>query len=195
MAAIRGSLVTLRPARESDRRAVYQWLAESDVTRSMMGPPLFPDSPVPTWDEFCADYAPHFFDGTRPMVGASFVIEVEGDALGQINYEMNALARDTAELDIWLRSEDVTGRGYGTDALVTLTRHLHETHSSVREGRVRRAAHHERRADRHLRTGRLRGQRTAAQERGHPVGWHGTRPGVRGVHLGDVDRTERAFAA
>jgi RimJ/RimL family protein N-acetyltransferase len=127
MAAIRGSLVTLRPARESDRRAVYQWLAESDVTRSMMGPPLFPDSPVPTWDEFCADYAPHFFDGTRPMVGASFVIEVEGDALGQINYEMNALARDTAELDIWLRSEDVTGRGYGADALVTLTRHLQET--------------------------------------------------------------------
>ncbi|MDP2183229.1 MAG: GNAT family N-acetyltransferase [Actinomycetota bacterium] len=123
---IRGSIVTLRPARESDRRAVYRWLAESDVTQSMMGPPLFPDTPAPTWDEFCEDYGPHFFDGTRHQVGRSYIIEVDGEAVGHVNYDGMDLVQNTAELDIWLCCEKVCGRGYGPDALVALTSYLHE---------------------------------------------------------------------
>jgi hypothetical protein len=83
---IRGSLVTLRPAVEQDRRAVYDWMANPDVAASMMGPPLFPEHPVPTWEEFCADYLPHFFDGSRPDLGRSFIIEVNGEPVGHINY-------------------------------------------------------------------------------------------------------------
>ena len=124
---MRGSLVTLRPAQEHDRRPIYQWLAESDLTPSMLGPPLFSDAPVPTWDQFCADYGPHFFDGTRQEVGRSFIIEVEGDAVGHVGYDGMDLARSIAELDIWLRSCEVCGRGYGSDALVTLTRYLYKT--------------------------------------------------------------------
>jgi ribosome biogenesis GTPase len=123
---IRGSVVALRPARESDRRAVYEWLAESDVTRSMMGPPLFPDTPPPNWDEFCEDYGPHFFDGTKPEIGMSYVIEVDGAAVGHVNYDGMDRARSTVELDVWLRSEAVCGLGYGPDALTALTAHLHE---------------------------------------------------------------------
>jgi RimJ/RimL family protein N-acetyltransferase len=121
------AVVTLRPARGSDRREIYRWLAESDVTASMMGPPLFPDHPPPTWEEFCRDYGPHFFDGTREDVGRSFIIEVAGEPVGQVNYDGMDRARGTAELDIWLRSESVCGRGYGPDALAALTRHLHGT--------------------------------------------------------------------
>jgi RimJ/RimL family protein N-acetyltransferase len=123
---IRGSMVTLRPARESDRRDVYRWLAESDVTRCMMGPPLYPDASVPTWDEFCDDYGPHFFDGSREEVARSYVIEVDGEAVGHVNYDGMDPVRGTVELDIWLRSEGVCGRGYGSDALAALTGHLHE---------------------------------------------------------------------
>src|SRR5262245_45159900 len=124
---IRGSVVTLRPAREDDRRAVYQWLAESDLTPSMLGPPLFPETPAPTWDEFCEDCGPHFFDGKREEAGRSFIIELDGEAVGHINYDGVDLARGLAELDVWLRSGNVCGRGYGSDALVALTCHLHET--------------------------------------------------------------------
>ena len=124
---IRASLVTLRPAREQDRRAIHQWLAESDLTPSMLGPPNFPDAPVPTWDQFCADYGPHFFDGTRQEVGRSFIIEVDGEAVGHVNYDGLDLARCLAELDIWLRSSEVCGHGYGSDALMALTQHLHES--------------------------------------------------------------------
>jgi RimJ/RimL family protein N-acetyltransferase len=118
---MRGSLVTLRPAREQDRRAIYQWLAESDLTPSMLG--HFPDAPVPSWDQFCVD----FFEGTSQEVGRSFIIEVDGDAVGHVGYDGMDLARSIAELDIWLRSSEVCGRGYGSDALVTLTRALCET--------------------------------------------------------------------
>ena len=123
---IRGSLVSLRPALEQDRPAVYQWLAESDLTASMLGPPDFCDAPAPTWVQFCDDYGGHFFDGTRQEVARSFIIEAHGRAVGHVNYDGMDLMRRFAELDIWLRSSEVCGRGFGSDALLALTRHLHE---------------------------------------------------------------------
>jgi hypothetical protein len=81
---IRGSLVTLRPASEDDRRAVYQWLAQSDLTASMLGPPDFTDVPAPDWEQFCTDYGTPFFDGTREEVGRSFIIEAD-QPVGHVN--------------------------------------------------------------------------------------------------------------
>jgi diamine N-acetyltransferase len=122
-----GSLVSLRPARESDRRNVYEWLARSDVTPSMMGPPLYAEAPIPSWEEFCNDYVTLFFDGTAPHVGRSYVIERDGAAVGHVSYSQVDLDQGQAELDIWLRGEAECGKGYGPDALAALTRHLHET--------------------------------------------------------------------
>jgi RimJ/RimL family protein N-acetyltransferase len=124
---ISGAVVALRSARESDRRAIYEWLATSDATPSMMGPPLFPETPPPTWEQFCDDYGPQFFDGSKPEREASYVIEVGGEALGQVNYQITDSGQGAVELDIWLRSEADCGHGYGTDALAALTRHLHDT--------------------------------------------------------------------
>lgn len=122
---IRGTRITLRPATTNDRRDIYMWLVASDVTASMMGPPTFPEVPIPTWDEFFGDYAPHFFDGSRPHCGCSFIIEVDGKAVGHINYDGLDSERSIVELDIWMRSQSCCGHGYGTDAMVALMRHLH----------------------------------------------------------------------
>jgi RimJ/RimL family protein N-acetyltransferase len=127
MTPISGTRVTLRPSRESDRRDVFRWLAESDVTSSMLGPPLFPEEPAPTWDEFIADYGPNFFDGSTLEVESSYIIEVAGESVGQINYEVRESPTRLAELDIWLRSSADTRRGYGSDALLSLTGHLFRT--------------------------------------------------------------------
>jgi diamine N-acetyltransferase len=124
---IRGSLVTLRPAVLADRRAVYEWMALSDLTASMMGPPLFPEIPVPTWDEHCSDYVDYFFDGTRPDLGRSFIIEAGGAAVGHISYSNTTLSLRLTELDIWLLDGSACGRGYGSDALSALCEHLHRT--------------------------------------------------------------------
>lgn len=127
MTVISGMAVTLRPSRESDRCEVYKWLAESDATSSMLGPPLLPEVPVPTWDEFNSDYGPNFFDGSTVDVESSYIIEVAGEPVGQINYEILGSPTRLAELDIWLRSLADTGHGYGSDALITLTDHLFRT--------------------------------------------------------------------
>ncbi|MDW7711319.1 MAG: GNAT family protein [Deferrisomatales bacterium] len=127
MTTIEGRTVQLRPARPSDRRRVYAWLAQSDLTASMMGPPEYPELRPPTWEEFCADYGPHFFDGSAPELEASYIIEAAGEAVGHVNYEVRDAPVRHAELDIWLRSERDTGHGYGPDALAALAAHLHAT--------------------------------------------------------------------
>jgi len=60
--------MALRPATEQDKRMVYEWVAKSDTTPSIMGPPQFPDHQVSTWEEFCTDYRSHYFDGCRHYV-------------------------------------------------------------------------------------------------------------------------------
>jgi RimJ/RimL family protein N-acetyltransferase len=59
--------------------------------------------------------------------------------VGQVNYEVRGSAPRTAELDIWLRSEGDCGRGYGPDALTSLTRSLAEAYG-VREFILRPSA-------------------------------------------------------
>lgn len=117
----------IRPAVSEDRRCVYDWMAASEITRWMMGPPLFAEAPIPTWNQFCADYLPFFFDGTRPDLGRSYIIEVNGAAIGHVSYSEVDRATGKAELDIWLSAEGPCGRGYGSDALLALTDHLHAT--------------------------------------------------------------------
>jgi diamine N-acetyltransferase len=102
-------------------------MARSEVTPSMMGPPVYPEAPIPSWDEFCADYVSLFFDGTRPDIGRSFIIEVGGKAIGHVSYSQVDLNERRAELDIWLCSEAMCGHGYGSDALVALMGYLGDT--------------------------------------------------------------------
>lgn len=122
---IRCTTVTLRPATVDDRRDIYRWLVDSDVTPSMIGPPEFPEIAAPSWEEYSADYALHFFDGSRPERGRSFIIEVDGEAVGHVSYDGLAPDRPIAELDIWMRSLACCGHGYGADALMALMHHLH----------------------------------------------------------------------
>lgn len=116
--------VRLRPARPGDRPHVYAWAACSDVTASMMGPPLFPDHPPPTWEEFCADYAPHFFDGSRPESGGCFIILAGDQEVGVISYDRLDPEQGHVELDLWMRSLACCGQGYGSQALRLVCDHL-----------------------------------------------------------------------
>ena len=120
MTPLRGSKVALRPATEVDRADVYAWLACSDLTASMMGPPSYPDHPVPTWEEFCADYVPHYFDDSLPHAGRCFIIVAGDEDVGVVGYNRIDAASGECELDIWLRSERDCGKGYGSDALQVL---------------------------------------------------------------------------
>ena len=80
-------LVVLRPASLDDRRRIYEWLVDSDATPMMMGPPQFPDHSIPTWEQFCADYADQFFLPNGDGSGRLFVIRANQREIGCISYD------------------------------------------------------------------------------------------------------------
>jgi len=119
---IHGKLVTLRLSTLDDRRRIYDWFAHSDLTASMAGEPLFPDSLPATWNEFCEDHTSHFFEGAITEQGRCFIMQVDGEDVGQIYFNdinmKNGIKR--VELDMWMRAEQFCGKGYGSDALNAL---------------------------------------------------------------------------
>lgn len=119
-----GEKVKLRPATPADRRPIFDWLTNSDLTRLTMGPPDYPDIPIPTWEEFKNDYKPYFFDSSKPLSGRCFIIEVNSEAIGQINHDKISTIDHSTELDIWLRSSAYINKGYGSDAINTLCDYL-----------------------------------------------------------------------
>ncbi len=125
---IQGKIVRLRLSKLDERKLIYNWLANSDLTSTMFGEPLFPEEPVPSWDEFCEDHTPHFFQGEITEQGRCFIIQVRDESVGQIYFndieECNGIKR--IELDMWMRAESFCGKGYGSDALNTLCELLSE---------------------------------------------------------------------
>jgi diamine N-acetyltransferase len=127
-AMIAGRRVVLRPAAPEDAERIAEWLLRSDVTRSILGPPDFPERPVPQPDDPSTRLDPHYLDGSAPELGRCFLILVDGEAVGQVTYNdiVARGGRRQVELDIWMRSEACCGNGYGPDALDTLCQFLHE---------------------------------------------------------------------
>jgi RimJ/RimL family protein N-acetyltransferase len=121
-----GHRIKIRPATLSDKRNVFEWLTNSNLTKEMMGPPNYPDSKIPTWDEFNNDYADHYFDGSDPMNGQCFIIQFEGYDVGQINYNKIDNVKKVTDLDIWLCDLKYTGKGIGTAAIKVMCECLAE---------------------------------------------------------------------
>lgn len=104
--------ISLRPARPEDRRDIHRWLARSDATAEMIGPPRFPDNPVPDFDAFCADYGDGFF--TDGGDGRFYVIELDGRGIGAISYWIR---ERVAEIDLWIGARGDWGQGHGSAAI------------------------------------------------------------------------------
>jgi len=129
---ITGKTVELVPAREADREKIYLWLCRSDLTPSVMGPPLYPDHPIPGYDTFCAEYPSSFFDASGDETGRVFMITRDGEAIGTIGYDLLDKVQDRVVLDLWMRAERDCGHGHGSDALNALCTHIHETYGITR---------------------------------------------------------------
>ena len=113
---IRGNIVTLQPATQHDKRTIYQWLIQWKSLAS--------NYRLPSWEEFCDDYKPFFFDGSRLKVGRCFIITVDNVPVGQINYHTLHKHFQHTELDIWMNGPENCGKGYGSDALKILCDYL-----------------------------------------------------------------------
>lgn len=107
----------------ADRAMVHGWMTTPGVVKRMMGPPLFPEIPVPTLAEFETDWERHFWTHDRPEAGRMFLIEAAGNRVGAIaqnEFVTTTDGRRAAEIDIWLAGPEMLGRGFGRAALRTL---------------------------------------------------------------------------
>jgi Acetyltransferases, including N-acetylases of ribosomal proteins len=118
---LKGTLVTLVPAKLDDRQKIYEWCFHCETSKFHSGPPNYPNVPIPTCEEFYGEYADYFFTGLQPKDGRGFMIAHDNAPVGFISYCSFHLKPDKAELDIWLNSEKNCGKGFGTDAIITLS--------------------------------------------------------------------------
>ncbi|MCL2397211.1 MAG: GNAT family N-acetyltransferase [Defluviitaleaceae bacterium] len=121
---IKGSIIDLVPAALDDRPKVYEWCFHSETTKYHIGPPAYPDTHIPTFEEFCDDYVDYFFTGAKPNSGRGFIITHSKEPIGFVSYCSYHLKPHKSELDIWMNSEANCGKGFGTDALIALGDYL-----------------------------------------------------------------------
>lgn len=129
---ITGNKIELRPAQESDREKIYTWLAQSDITPSIMGSQNYSDCPIPSWEEFCKDYTLSFFNASGNGKGRNYIIVVNNKEIGTISYDLLDKNKNRVVLDIWMSAEKHCGYGYGSDALNTLCKYIHKTGKDLR---------------------------------------------------------------
>lgn len=127
-----GEKINLRPSTIKDREKIFNWLTNSNLTREMIGPPNFPDSKIPSWEEFKVDYYESYFTGSHPTKGQCFIIELNGTEIGQINHNSICSLDNSTDLDIWLSDIQFTGKGYGTDAILTICSYLNQKYGCKR---------------------------------------------------------------
>ena len=126
MFMIKGNIVELIPAKMEDRQKIYDWCFHSETTKSHSGPPDYPNHPISTFEEFFSEYADYFFTGEFPEKGRGFMITHDGDPVGFISCCSFHMKPNKSEFDIWMNSEANCGKGFGTDAIVSLANYLNE---------------------------------------------------------------------
>ncbi len=117
-------MVTLRHARLDEREKTYQWLCLSDITPLAMGAPDYPESPVPTREQFLEDFDEFYYTESGREAGSVLIIENNGEEIGCLCYTCFHLRPGRAELDIWLKEKRYCGRGLGSEALRVLVKYL-----------------------------------------------------------------------
>lgn len=125
---IYGNKIKLKPAKKSDRKKIYVWLTQSNLTSSMMGPPDYSDNPIPSCEEFYEDYPVSFFNSSGDSKGRNYIIVVDDEEIGTIGYDLLDKDKNRVVLDIWLNAEKHCGHGYGSNALDTLCKYIHKTY-------------------------------------------------------------------
>lgn len=124
MDLLSGEMVRLVPATIDDRAQIYEWLANSNLTQEMLGPPKYPEVLIPSWKEFCDDYLEHYFTEEEALRGRCFIIFSSEEKVGQINYNEIHINTHSTELDIWLVDKKFTAKGFGIEAIQILCNYL-----------------------------------------------------------------------
>lgn len=114
-------MIKLRHATLDERRKTYDWychMAEQDTACQWV------EGDVYTWATYKEDFEDFYFEEAGQSKGSVMIIENDGEEIGCVCYACFHLKPQSAELDIWLKDETETGKGYGTQALKALVDYL-----------------------------------------------------------------------
>jgi len=112
-----GKRVRLRPIRREDVPVLLRWMNDSELMRLWARP-----VPLVTEQELLRDLEGRF---SRFDVAGYFMIEREdGAPIGRIDFEGLDERTRSAEVMLLIGEAESRGRGYGTDALITLLGYL-----------------------------------------------------------------------
>jgi len=126
---IQGKYVTLRVARADERKRIYEMGLSTDCLEEGAGTE-YPNGLA----DFEAEYTQRYFDGREPAVCGGMMICAGSKTVGFIVYDQTSHEDDWVNpgimtIDIWLDGEKNCGKGYGTDAVKALAKHLHEQYA------------------------------------------------------------------
>ena len=119
---LKGNAVILRPMTVEEIPLFFKWATQSDATPYWYGE--LQGDKIPSYEEFLKDWKSHYFDGSAPEKGRCFMILVDNEAIGQVNYNEVDRGDNSVELDIIIADDRHKNKGHGSDALRTLTRYL-----------------------------------------------------------------------
>jgi len=118
---IKGEKVVLVPIKPEEKEEFYKLATESEGSKFWYGDR---GVAIPTREDFFQDWNEGYFDIVSPQRGQCFWIIVNGEKIGQVNYNKIDLENKKVELDIIIGDEGKMGKGYGTDALKALIKYL-----------------------------------------------------------------------
>ena len=113
---LKGQHVTLRPFRADDLPRMREWFRDPATARTWARAPIVPDHRFE--DDLTGKFAR--FDTS----GYFAIDDSSGHLVGRIDFESLHLVDRTADVAIMLGEPSARGKGLGTDAMVTLLRHL-----------------------------------------------------------------------
>lgn len=129
-------MIRIRHAYITEKYKTYEWLCLSDTVQMHMGEPDYPNNPILTWDEFKEEFDDLYYLEQARHKGSVMIIENNEEEIGCLCYACFHLKPKSAELDIWLKSKEYCGKGYGTKALTSLCEYL-ESHYNIKNFIIR----------------------------------------------------------
>ena len=118
---IRGEKVTLLPITQEEKDEFYALATESSGSKFW-----YDDQERSVLDKrkFFREWHESYFNPKCPEEGQCFWIDVSGERIGAVCHNRIDLKNKVVELDIIIGEEKFCGKGYGTDALITLMVHV-----------------------------------------------------------------------
>ncbi len=117
-------MIRIRHANITEKYKTYEWLCLSDTAHMHMGEPDYPNSPIPSWEQFKEDFEDFYYQEVTREKGSVMIILHNEEEIGCLCYACFHLKPQKAELDIWLKGKEYCGIGYGTNALIALCEYL-----------------------------------------------------------------------